>query len=412
MEKIAGYLLWVREEEPTGLLVEYLTPYKRIRRVRLKCDFPKAEADRAKAELQSALNELPGAQGDQLLELQGWIESLRVQVLTSEIHAAFHHEGRLDLFFEMPLPSREEIVTVAEAKKQARNEQRKIEILVGALRAKNKQTDSLHTLSHEVKDILVLTIPLLRREVWRSIQDVAKQLSEDPKEVYYSLVNDVEPFFTLDKLIKCLENEENFIKMFVEKLNPKRCETFMAARLKQLRLTWRRGLSEETKYVMNRLLGEFGAKFELPNDEQVQAAKLSREDFQKRENEVWLPTLRGLLKQKQAVADTRPLTAVESQHPDVGRGRASASDRERTRDAVGWVYKQKKKDNPQEKLQSIAGQAVLKFFPEITQFSGEKTKYRTPTLNPEWKRKRDSLRCNAGQKLRDKKKQKRPGITR
>jgi hypothetical protein len=69
-----------------------------------------------------------------------------------------------------------------------------------------------------------------------------------------------------------------------------------------------------------------------------------------------------------------------------------------TKEATSWAYREKG-ENPKKSLQGIAGEAVLKFFPALLQYSERPTKHRKPVLNPAWERKRDSIRSAVNQKL-------------
>jgi hypothetical protein len=296
MEKIAGCFLCVHERRSNQLTLEYVNRNNEVSWVTLHCNNPEAEANLAKESLQKALDGLAGIQGDGLVRLQAKIDAMKIAALTPEISIAYRGGKNLDSFFERPLPTREEILAVAKASKQTRDKHQLIELRIRRVTGETHQTGPSTTWLHEERDTFVLTVFLLPESVRESIGAMAGKFAEVLGELYYSLLKDVEPLFSLDTLIECLENQDKFNDMFVTKVSLQRVQAFADGRLKHLMWDWRRRLSASTKHVLQaRLEGEYGKTFALEDDEFIRAGRLSVDDFRKAEHDEWLPKMRQML---------------------------------------------------------------------------------------------------------------------
>jgi len=137
------------------------------------------------------------------------------------------------------------------------------------------------------------------------LRAIASELGEDPDDLYFAYVKGKMPLFVedaskgLQSLWDCFKQylkDDLTIKSFLaSELNLEKLKAYRDYRVRELNERWRRRLSDGARHLLHRLEGEFGEQIELPIQEVIDAGKLLRVEFLKREDEIWLPMLRRRL---------------------------------------------------------------------------------------------------------------------
>ncbi len=158
--------------------------------------------------------------------------------------------------------------------------------------------------SDEIKTAVIATMGLLSDVIKSRIQSIAKEFGEETGEFYFAFVKGRIPW-DLNDPAKGLQPVWEWIKEYLGEDD--KCAVFFSREfnidelnahrkylIRQLSMRWKHRLSDGAKQLLAKLEGEFGESLELSNGELIRAGKLSREEFQKREKEKWLPQLRKL----------------------------------------------------------------------------------------------------------------------
>lgn len=164
--------------------------------------------------------------------------------------------------------------------------------------AKEQKTDD------EIKNAIVATLGLLSEDVKTKILSMAKEFGEESGEFYFAFVKGKMPW-GLDAHTKGSQPVWDWIKEYLKEDDT--CKTLFSKEftiealkahrkhlIQQLSIRWKHRLSDPTKNILAKLETEFGEKFELSTAELIRADQFTREEFEKREKEKWLPQLRKM----------------------------------------------------------------------------------------------------------------------
>ncbi len=145
----------------------------------------------------------------------------------------------------------------------------------------------------ETNRLISHTLRLLPENFQEQIENAAQEFSEELCEFYNSFVASVESL-TQERLKELLRDDGKYNEFFIQKLSANKLQEFKESGYKTLRNRWHSQLSESAKHVLKILDGEYGELFQLTNEELVQAGYLSKDKFQKRERDEWLPKMREM----------------------------------------------------------------------------------------------------------------------
>jgi len=169
-------------------------------------------------------------------------------------------------------------------------------------KAKEQKTDD------EYKNAIIATIGLLHEDVTPRIHAIAKEFGEEAGEFYFAFVKGKLPWALHDPAaglrpvwdwIKVhLDDDDTCAAFFSKEFSIDELKAHRKYLMQQLSIRWKHRLSDTSKDLLAVLDERFGESLELSNGELIKAAKLTREEFQKREKRKWLPELKKLLSKK------------------------------------------------------------------------------------------------------------------
>jgi hypothetical protein len=160
------------------------------------------------------------------------------------------------------------------------------------------------------KNAIIATMGVLNEDVTSRIHAIAKEFGEEAGEFYFAFVKGKLPWALHDPAAGLrpvwdwmnlyLKGDDEWMAFFSKEFSIDELKAHRKYLIKQLSIRWKHRLSDTAKDLLGTLDEQFGESLELSNGELIKAAKLTREEFQKREKEKWLPQLRKLVSKKKA----------------------------------------------------------------------------------------------------------------
>jgi len=157
----------------------------------------------------------------------------------------------------------------------------------------------------EIKNAIIATLGLLSENVKTRIQVMAKEFGEESGEFYFAFIKGKMPWAldghtkelqpVWDWINEYLKEDDKCKILFSKEFNIEALKAQRKHLIKQLTMRWKHRLSETAKNILAKLETEFGEKLELSHAELIRVDELTREEFEKREKEKWLPQLRKML---------------------------------------------------------------------------------------------------------------------
>jgi hypothetical protein len=175
----------------------------------------------------------------------------------------------------------------------------RLRIHVANERAREQKT------SDECKNAIIATMGFLSDDLKSRIQVMAKDFGEEPGEFYLAFVKGKMPWVLNDHaqdlqpvwewMKEYLKEEDACAAFFSKEFSIDELKAHRQYLIQQLTMKWKHRLSDGAKNLLAKLHSEFGENLDLSSGELIRAGKLTREEFQKREKEKWLPQLRKSL---------------------------------------------------------------------------------------------------------------------
>jgi len=203
----------------------------------------------------------------------------------------------------------------------------------------------------------------LSYNIQEKISQIGNELNEQPKDTYLKILNGHAPIYlSLKEWIKSIvETKEHFTEYSNENLTIEKLEEYRIRRFDGLKRKWEGMLTQRTKYLLEKLDGEYNVNYCPTEKELVEICKKDKPTFIKNDEAALVTMLKKMIKERERNLEKRKTLVSESKLKvkklQVKRLNLSPNKREQINDRIvrnTWDFWDKGKGSQEDAFEYIS----------------------------------------------------------